>query len=478
MHEVVMNATAAPAESASLASDAELAHRAAEGDRPSFQELYARHAMATWQFAQAVASSGEDAAKATTEGFVRVLRIVRRGRLAAADHFRPYVMAATYRTAIEQAEANGQAVSEEVRPALGSPASPELPTDQLLLESFYGLPERWRAALWLTEAAGLSVEQAAPILGVTPAVASQLAARGHAGLRNRFAQVHRADELPILGPSLRAAALAVPVGLGGRVDGRWRKAMAAERWRSAGPAGWLAERAPRPLAACAIGLLAIGLIGLGVVGERSGPNAFNTSPLAVPAAVGNHETITLSGSDKPAGPGSNGQPAGAGASSGTRSNAAGGSIALGAVDRSRATGGSSGASGSGGAPAGGSSGSSSGGGSTPPTTNSPATTPPTTSPPGTTPPTTAPPTTPPSTPPPTTKPPAQLVAASLNLGSGISTAVSLGSCTGLTIGSLSLGCTTPTSGPGVGLTLLGIPLVTPPSTTPTTSTTGSTPVTG
>jgi DNA-directed RNA polymerase specialized sigma24 family protein len=477
MHEVVMNPTAAPAESASLASDAELAHRAAEGDRPSFQELYARHAMATWQFAQAVASSGEDAAKATTEGFVRVLRIVRRGRLAAADHFRPYVMAATYRTAIEQAEANGQAVSEEVRPALGAPASPDLPTDQLLLESFYGLPERWRAALWLTEAAGLTVEQAAPILGVTPTVASQLAARGHAGLRNRFAQVHRADELPILGPSLRAAALAVPVGLGGRVDGRWRKAMAAERWRSAGPAGWLAERAPRPLAACAIALLAIGVIGLGVVGERSGPNAFNTSPLAVPAAVGNHETITLSGSNNPVGSGPNGQPTGG--STRTRSNAGGGSIALGAVDRSRATGGSSGASGSGGSPAGGSPGGGSGSGpTTPPTTSSPATTPPTTSSPGTTPPTTAPPTTPPSTMPPPTRPAAPVLAASINLGSGISTAVSLGSCTGLTVGPLSLGCTTPTSGPGVGLTLLGIPLVTPPSTTPTTSTIGSTPVTG
>jgi hypothetical protein len=71
-----------------------------------------------------------------------------------------------------------------------------------------------------------------------------------------------------------------------------------------------------------------------------------------------------------------------------------------------------------------------------------------------------------------------VLAASINLGSGISTAVSLGSCTGLTVGPLSLGCTTPTSGPGVGLTLLGIPLVTPPSTTPTTSTIGSTPVTG
>jgi DNA-directed RNA polymerase specialized sigma24 family protein len=476
MPEVVMNPTAAPAESASLISDAELAHRAAEGDRPSFQELYARHAMATWQFAQAVAADGDEAAKAVTEGFVRVLRIVRRGRTAAADHFRPYVMAATYRTAIEQAEASGQAVSEETRPALGGPAAPDLPNDQLLVESFYSLPERWRAALWLTEAAGLSVDQAAPILGVTPAAASQLATRGHAALRNRFARVHRADELPILGPSLRAAAMPVPAGLGGRVDGRWRKAMAAERWRSAGPAGWLAERAPRPLAACAVALLAIGLIGLGVVGERSGPSGFNTSPLAVPAAVGPSETITLSGSNNPL------QTPASGLSNRTRAAAGGSSVALGAVDRSLATAGSApGGAGSTRSRRTGSPGSPrSGSGGTPGSGGGPVTGPPTTRPPSTTlPPTSGPTPQPPTTPaPPTTRPPVILAAASIDLGSGISTAVSLGSCTGLAVGTLSLGCAPPTSAPGVGLTLLGIPLVTPPSTASTASTTGATPVTG
>jgi DNA-directed RNA polymerase specialized sigma24 family protein len=467
-----MNPTATSAESASLVSDAELANRAARGDRPSFQELYARHAMATWQFAQAVAADGEEAARATTEGFVRVLRIVRRGRTAAADHFRPYVLAATYRTAIEQAEADGRATSEEIRPALGAPASPDLPTDQLLIESFYGLPERWRAALWLTEAAGLTVDQAAPVLGVTPAVASQLAVRGHAGLRNRFAQVHRADELPILGPSLRAAALPVPVGLGGRVDGRWRKAMGAERWRSAGAAGWLAERAPRPLAACAVGLLAIGLISLGVVNERPAPTGFNTSPLAVPAAIGQHETITLNGNN-PAAPGADSQVAAGGAATQARATSGGNSVALGAVDRSLATtptspsptrpGTGSGTPGSGGGVPSGTGGSNGG-----PTTTTPPVTTPTTSPSTTTPPTTT----------PTTTPPVKLAAATLNLGSGISTAVSLGSCTGLTVASLQLGCPQPTPARGVGLTLLGIPLVTPPPTGSTASTLGSTPVTG
>jgi DNA-directed RNA polymerase specialized sigma24 family protein len=467
-----MNPTAATAESANLASDAELAFLAADGDRPSFQELYARHAMATWQFSQAVAVGGEEAAKATTEAFVRVLRIVRRGRTAAADHFRPYVLAAAYRTAMEQAAAHGQMISEEARPALGSPASPDLPTDQLLIESFYALPERWRAALWLTEAAGLSLEQAAPVLGVTPTVASQLATRGHAGLRNRFAQVHRADELPILGPSLRAAALPVPAGLGGRVDGRWRKAMAAERWRSAGPAGWLAERAPRPLAACAVGLLAIGLISLGVVGDHSGPTGFlPTSPLAVPAAMGNHETVNLPISNT--GQGSGVPAAGSGGATPLRSNAGGSSVALGAVDRSRSTPSSGGGATGTGAGSGGGSGTGSGGSSN--TTSPPTTNPPTTNPPPTTP--------PPTNPPPTTTPPAPapspaLAAASLNLGGGVKASLALGSCTGLAVGSLSLGCPQPNTGPGVGLTLLGIPLVTPPPSTSTASTTGSTPITG
>src|SRR6266852_3078297 len=100
-----MSDTNATAKSRQLAADADLARQAAGGDEEAFDVLYQRHVQPAWRFAQAVSSSGEDAEKATTEAFVRVLRIIRRGRAAAAEQFRSYLLAAVYRNGLEAAGA-------------------------------------------------------------------------------------------------------------------------------------------------------------------------------------------------------------------------------------------------------------------------------------------------------------------------------------------------------------------------------------
>jgi RNA polymerase sigma factor (sigma-70 family) len=263
-----MSPTAETVKSRSLAADAELAREAAAGDEESFDVLYQRHIEPAWRFAQASAASREDAEQATAGAFVRVLRIVHRGRSAAAEQFRPYLLAAVYRHAIDAARAADEHGADQ--PGAAVMGRSDAPVEHQLDHAFRSLPDRWRAALWLCEVEGYTASDAAPILGVSSAVAAQLTTRGRAGLEARVSP-RRHGELPAIGVVLRAAAYALPVGLAAATKDAWRKALASERRRAVPAAGWLIDRAPRPLLVAAAGLLAIGIIGAAVVGQRGGP---------------------------------------------------------------------------------------------------------------------------------------------------------------------------------------------------------------
>jgi RNA polymerase sigma factor (sigma-70 family) len=226
-----------------ISPDTDLAERAAAGEQDAFEELYRRHVQPAWRFAQAVSPNRDSACEAADEAFVRVLRVVRRGRAAAAQNFRAYLLAAVYRNALEALRANG-------RPEDSSEAaSPDASDDELLGVAFRSLPERWRAALWLTDVEHIAVQDVAPILGVSTAVTGQMVTRARTGLTNRFQQAGRANDLPDVPATLRAGALALPTGLAEATLARWKRAMAAERRRVIPAAGWLTDRAPRPLAA-------------------------------------------------------------------------------------------------------------------------------------------------------------------------------------------------------------------------------------
>jgi lipoprotein-anchoring transpeptidase ErfK/SrfK len=72
------------------------------------------------------------------------------------------------------------------------------PSDRLLAgedrdmvgRAFADLPPRWRAVLWLTEVEGMAPRDAAPLLGLTPNAAAQLAVRARTRLRERYVQFH------------------------------------------------------------------------------------------------------------------------------------------------------------------------------------------------------------------------------------------------------------------------------------------------
>src|ERR1700736_818570 len=114
MQEVAMTATAAPAASPALWDDSDLADRAARGHQEAFEELYRRHVQPAWRMAQAVTTSWGDAERATRAAFIRVLRLVRRGRPAAAEQFRPYLLAAVYRNGLSGQGERGQGGRDRV----------------------------------------------------------------------------------------------------------------------------------------------------------------------------------------------------------------------------------------------------------------------------------------------------------------------------------------------------------------------------
>jgi DNA-directed RNA polymerase specialized sigma24 family protein len=271
--EVAMSAVAIAAGTPDVAADrseADMVRSAARADREAFDELYRRHHQVTWRLAQAVAESGA-AADTVAEGFSQALRNVRRQRSLAERPFRPQVLAATYRAGVEA-----------TRDDRGRPAGSDAPS--AVMAAFRSLPDRWRAALWLADVEHLSADGVAAVLGVSAAVASQLADRGRQGLLTRFSQVGvvRPDHLDEV---LRPIAAAPPKGLEAAVAKRWRSAVVVDPGGRLVPVSdWLARRAPRPLMTACGGLLALGMVGLGVLTVASPPAT--TGPAAAISAPG------------------------------------------------------------------------------------------------------------------------------------------------------------------------------------------------
>ena len=285
-----MNSVALPASAtgSALGAEADLIRRAARGDGESFEELYRRHSQVAWRFGQAVAADGDAAVQAVAEGFGRALRGLRRHSRMDTEGFRPFVLAAIYRAAVDNLHSHGAPapVAPLDRSSTGTKGRSSKPrgADAAFVEAaFRSLPERWRAAIWLSEVEALSEDRIAPILGVSAAVAAQLVSRGRRGLLGRFEQGRR--PVPAhLDAALRPLSTTVPAGLGKSVGERWAALVNDPAARFAPINAWLSERAVRPLWVSVGGLMGLSLIGLGIVGQSTG---VPTGPVASGAAYGN-----------------------------------------------------------------------------------------------------------------------------------------------------------------------------------------------
>ncbi|MGI8851236.1 MAG: RNA polymerase sigma factor, partial [Acidimicrobiales bacterium] len=265
MNSVALPVATAPARSAEV----DLARRAARADRSAFEELFRRHAQTAWRLAAATASDLDTAAVAVSAGFAKATRGSRRasavgGNDRSRGEFRPVLLAAVYSCAMADSRHSRAAAPIPIAERRSSPARTEART----AAAFRSLPDRWRAALWLSEVEGMGPARVAVVLGVSVPVSTQLIERSRRALLSRMAQTPQT--LPEhLGLALRPLAAPAPAELAELTAVRWRKAVAARvRWFE--PVGRLGDAATRYLAAACAGLVALSVVGLGMAGLRGG----------------------------------------------------------------------------------------------------------------------------------------------------------------------------------------------------------------
>jgi DNA-directed RNA polymerase specialized sigma24 family protein len=286
----------------------DLIERARGGDRSAFVEIVRREVPAAWRLAVAVTRSPTSAGPAVARAIAKVVGAGAPGTDPRAS-LRPRILAAT-----RQAALDGDGTSTPLLHALPSGAA----YDSVTMQAYRGLPERWRAVLWLTDVERLQLVDAAAALDLSQPATADLAERARAGLRERFTLAHlavagtpdcervatrldayadedlsireankvrrhldgcepcrdRLAELDDLIPSLRRSAPPIPATLAAEVEKAWAEA----RVTSAGPLhltlpsgrqvpAWI-ERA---VAGAAAAVITIGISGAIIAGGRSKP---------------------------------------------------------------------------------------------------------------------------------------------------------------------------------------------------------------
>ncbi|HEX6392072.1 MAG TPA: RNA polymerase sigma factor [Acidimicrobiales bacterium] len=282
-----MNSVALPvsATAPALGAEVDLIRQAARGNEESFSELYRRHSQTAWRVAQAVAVDRDSAIAAVAEGFGRSLRSLRRQSRLDSETYRPLLLSAVYKAAIDHLHSHSTPTPTFAARSVpkGKGAHSKGANAALLEAAFRSLPERWRAAVWLGDVESMEAERIAAVLGVSSAVASQLLTRGRRGLAGRFAQARR-PEPEHLGSALRPLAAAVPANLADEAAARWKALVSDPSARFAPLTGWMNERAVRPLWVSVGALMGLGLIGLGIVGQNSSVNNGGVATGSLPGA--------------------------------------------------------------------------------------------------------------------------------------------------------------------------------------------------
>ncbi len=199
-------------------SDAELMAATAAGDAAAYVALHERHMPAARHLARRLLADQAEAEQVLADTFSRVHGALRRGE-GPAEALRPYLLTAVRRVAYERrsGEQAGAAAAEAEIPDLGEPlfidqAAAELESSPLA-RAFMSLPERQRAAVWLTQIEQADPGQAAALLGLTEAGLAELAEQACAALGQAYLKLYldgltRAEckaEADQLGPHLDGA---------------------------------------------------------------------------------------------------------------------------------------------------------------------------------------------------------------------------------------------------------------------------------
>jgi RNA polymerase sigma factor (sigma-70 family) len=236
------------------ADDSALARRAAEGDGDAFAELYERHESRAFNLCYRILGSRDDAADATQEAFVGVLR--RLPRLADRDFaFGSYLLTSARNACYDLIERRKRAqpsdeIPEAATPVGGGvggggvgfdPGDPEDdPERNVLLEARteeiraanLTLPERQREVLALRELEELSYDEIAELMDMNRNSVAQLISRARINLRDALRGTALAS-IATSSPDCERALPLIALEQDGQLDDDSREA------------GWLSEHLMR-----------------------------------------------------------------------------------------------------------------------------------------------------------------------------------------------------------------------------------------
>ncbi|MGC3953875.1 MAG: sigma-70 family RNA polymerase sigma factor [Propionicimonas sp.] len=171
-------------------TDYELLLAVRAGDRYSaaYAELWQRHHAAALRAARSITNWG-DHEDLVAEAFARIFALLRDGK-GPTHAFRPYLYRAIRNLAITAAQRPGADSLTLIEDIAGAEGVDELLTagcDRAEVRTAYtGLPERWREVLWYADVEGMKPRDYAPMLGLKPTAASELARRARSGFRKSW----------------------------------------------------------------------------------------------------------------------------------------------------------------------------------------------------------------------------------------------------------------------------------------------------
>jgi RNA polymerase sigma factor (sigma-70 family) len=194
--------------------DGELARRAIAGDGTAFAELYDRHERRVYGFCVRMLGSPHDAADATQETFVRVLK--RLPSLEGRDlNFVAYVLTCARHACYDAIESRRRAepvADHDEQPASSLDEDPERAalldaTRKQVMRANEALPARQREVLALREVEELSYEQIGELMELNANAVAQLISRARLKLRDNL----RGTALESIAPSSPECDRALPM---------------------------------------------------------------------------------------------------------------------------------------------------------------------------------------------------------------------------------------------------------------------------
>ena len=174
------------------------AHYGADGDARALETLFRRHIEATYAFARRFLATREDAEEAASETWLRAGRALRAGGFRGESRFKTWLLGIARRVCLERGRQprlptlslSGLTETDRGDWVLFSPA-PGPVSD--LDEALRSLSDDHRLILTLCDLQGLTVGEAATILGRTSAAAKSLHGRARRALREAFETLRKED---------------------------------------------------------------------------------------------------------------------------------------------------------------------------------------------------------------------------------------------------------------------------------------------